>query len=195
MNIETPELAAPTRAYVPAFTAVMIDDAQVVLDESFDTASARRDAVIETILANHDEITTEEVEAILAPFGGANADAALSEVLALLSEAGAPVDVHLGEHQRDVGPVVLYTTFTDYGDGSTYIEHYGSRDDRLVQLRQRALNVAVGYPQEFFQNADEETCKKVIEGAIAPGGGRLFLLDAERHAAGEAYESFESFAR
>lgn len=190
MNIETPEPPTPTRAYAPTFTAVMIDDTQVVLDESFDTAAARRDALIETILANHDEITTEEVEEILAPFGGANADVALGEVLALLNEVGVPVDVHLAEHQRDVGPTVLYTTFTDYGDGSTYVEHYGSRDDRLLQLRQRALNVAVGYPGEFFQNADEETCKKVIEGALAPGGGRIFLLDAERHAAGEAYESF-----
>ncbi|MFF2053842.1 hypothetical protein ACFVU2_19715 [Leifsonia sp. NPDC058194] len=190
MNIDTPEPPAPARAYAPAFNAVMIDDAQVVLDESFDTASARRDALIETILANHDEITTDEVEEILAPLGGANADAALGEVLALLNEAGVPVDVHLAEHQRDVGPAVLYTTFTDYGDGSTYVEHYGSRDDRLLQLRQRALNVAIGYPSEFFQNADEETCKKVIEGALAPGGGRIFLLDAERHAAGEAYESF-----
>lgn len=181
---------APARAYATAYTAVVIDDATVVLDGSYDTPSARRDAVVELLLANHDEVPAEDVAEILAPFGGANADAALAKVVWLYAEHG--VDVHLGEHQRDVGPAVLYTAFTDYGDGTIWAEHYGSRDDRLSELRQRAANFADGYPVEFFDNADEETCKKVIEFALTPTNGRLHLFDAERLAVGDVYVTSEA---
>jgi hypothetical protein len=180
-----PEEASTDRAFVPTYTAVVLDDATVVLDEQFENPSARRDAVVQLLLVNHDEVSAEEVDEILAPFGGANADEALRQVVALY--AGYGVDVHLGEYQRDAGPAVLYTTFTDYGDGKTAIEHYPTREARLQELRQRAANLSEGYTAAFFDTADEETCKKHIEFALTPSRGRVFILEANRHDEGESY--------
>lgn len=180
--------ARPERAYVTAYTAVVMDDAEVVLDDSYETPSARRDAVVKLLLANCNEVPVEDVAEILAPYGGANADDALAQVTCLYADYG--IDVHLGEHQIDVGPAVLYTTFTDYGDGTTLIEHYGSRNERLTELRQRAANFADGYPLEFFDHADETTCKKVIEFALTPTRGRLFIIEADRADAGETYSGY-----
>ncbi|MCI4659623.1 hypothetical protein [Cryobacterium zhongshanensis] len=175
----------PARVYETAYTAVVFDDLEAVLDESYATKSERRDAVVGLLLVNHDEVPRFFVDDILVPFGGANADVALAQVVELYSECG--VDVHLGEHLRDAGPAVLYSAFTDYGDGTTFAEHYGSRGERLKELRQRAANLAEGYPGEFFDNADEETCKKVIEYHLAPTNGRLHLFDAKRQDVGDVY--------
>lgn len=178
---------APTRAFVPAYTAIVIDEAAVVLDHSYDTPSARRDAVVELLGANHDEVPTEDVEAILIPFGGANADVALAQVVGLYADYG--VDVHLGEYLCDVGPLVLYSSFTDYGDGTTFVAHYASRDERLAELRQRAADFSEDYPMEFFDKADEETCKRLIEFALTPTRGHLHLFDAKRRDVGDSYVS------
>jgi hypothetical protein len=183
---------APERAYEPAYTAVVFDNAAAVLDESYATKSDRRNAVVELLLTNHDEVPAEDVAAILMPFGGANADVALAEVAGLYAEYG--VDVHLGEHLRDVGPAVLYSAFTDYGDGTTFAEHFGSRGQRLKELRQRAANISEGYPGEFFDNADELTCKKIIELALTPTNGRIHLFDARRQDVGGAYITHTSEA-
>lgn len=182
-----PEEAAE-RAYETAYTAVVFDKATPVLDESFATASARRNAVVELLLNNHDEVPAEDVAEILIPFGGANADEALRQVIWLYADYG--VDVHLGEHLRDVGPAVLYSAFTDYGDGTTFVEHYGSRGERLKELRQRAANLSEGYPIEFFDNADETTCRNVIEARLDPTNGRLHLFDARRQDEGGVYVTY-----
>jgi hypothetical protein len=179
---------APERAYETAYTAVVFYNAAAVLDESFTNPSERRSAVVDLLLENHDEVSAEDVAEILIPFGGANADVALAEVIALYADYG--VDVHLGEHRRDVGPAVLYSAFTDYGDGTTLAEHYGSRNERLKELRQRAANLSEGYPAEFFDNADEETCKNVIESALITTNGRLHLFDAKRQDEGGAYITY-----
>lgn len=177
----------PERAYENAYTAVVFDKGVPVLDESYATESERRNAVVELLLTNHDEVPAEDVAAILTPFGGADADEALRQVIWLYADYG--VDVHLAAHVRDVGPAVLYTAFTDYGDGNTFVEHYGSRDERRTELRQRAANLAEGYPVEFFDNADEDTCKKVIEYHLASAKGRLHLFDARRQDVGGVYMS------
>jgi hypothetical protein len=188
MSLSTLEReAAPIRAFETEYTAVVIYGPEVVLDESYPHQSARRDAIVELLLANHDQVSKQDVDAILAPYGGAGADAALAEVFGLFFQYEPDLDMHLGERQRDVGPAVLYSAYTEYGDGTTVAEHYGSRDERLQQLRQRAANVAEGYPLEFFQNADETTCQKVIEYMLRPTNGRLHLFDAKRQAEGDAY--------
>ena len=182
---DEPEGAITDRAFVPTYTAVVLDDAAIVLDEQFDNPSARRDAVVQLLLVNHDEVSEDEVNEILEPFGGANADEALRQVVALY--AGFGIDVRLGEYQRDAGPVVLYTTFTDYGDGKTAIEHYPTREARLKELRQRAVNLSEGYGADFFDTADEETCKKHIEFSLTPLRARVFIVEAYRHDEGETY--------
>jgi len=177
----------PERAYETEYTALVVDDEQVVLDERYDNPSARLTAIVELMLANHDEVAHQDVNDVLAPFGGANPDVALAAVMALYANWGVDVDVHLSEHQRDVGPAVLYTSLTDYGDGALYIEHFPSAADRLKELRQRAANVDVTRPAAFFDDADEETCKLAIEYALMPTRGRIYLLEAKREAAGEVY--------
>lgn len=178
---------ASDRAYETTYTAVVVDDATVVLDESYDTESERRDAVVSLLRSNHDEVDEADIEAILAPYGGASADEALEQVVSLYADFG--VDVHLGEHLRDVGPAVLYSAFTDYGDGTHFAEHYGSRDERLKELRLRAANISVGHPAEFFDNADELTCKQLLEFALTPTNGRVHLFEATREDVGGAYIS------
>jgi len=173
------------RHHTPTFTAVVVDGATVVLDEQFENRSARRDAIVQLLLVNHDEVSEAEVEDILAPFGGANADEALSRVTALY--AGYGVDVHLGEYQRDAGPAVLYTSFTDYGDGTTFIDHHPSRKARLKMLRQRAADLTEHLDGSFFDTADEETCRRYIEFALTPTRGRVWLTEAARHSDEEVY--------
>jgi hypothetical protein len=191
IDINNRRRSTPARAFEVAFTAVVFDEGSAVLDESYATRSARRDAVVDVLLGNHDEVDEAIVQGILDPFGGADADATLAQITALYGDYG--VDVHLGEHRRDVGPSVLYSAFTHYGDdNSTFVEHYGTRDDRLKVLRQRAADLAEGYPAEFFDNADEEACKKVIEYRLAPTNGQLFLFEAQREAEGGAYRSYSA---
>jgi len=179
----------PTRAFETAYTAVVFDDQTAVLDESYPTAAARQTAIIDLLLANHDEIASQDVVEVLAPFGGADADTALKRVFALYSNMGVAIDAHLAEHQRDVGPAVLYSSFTDYGDGITVAEHYGTREERLVELRQRASMLADDYELEFFQTADETICKQLIEYALRPTQGRLYLFEAKRQDVGGVYLS------
>lgn len=179
--------ASTERAYSTVYSAIVVDDTVVVMDELFPNPSARRDAVVGLLTSNHDEVTTEEIESILAPFGGANADVALQLVLAAFQQAGASVDVVLNERQQDVGPAALFTTFTDYGDGTYVVEHYGSRQIRLDQLRIRAEAVATDYPDGHFDDADEESCRKALEYQVARNSGRVYLMDASRHAAADVY--------
>ena len=169
---------ASQRAFAMAYTAIVFDDGSPVLDEVYPTPHARRDAVVELLLTNHDEVPATNITAILAGFGGAAADTALQQIAWLYAEYH--VDLHLGERLVDVGPSVLYTAFTDYGDGTTFAEHYGDRDERLAELRQRATNLAESYPLEFFTTADEEVCRKAIEFHLVAANGRLHLFDAQR---------------
>jgi hypothetical protein len=182
----------PERAYELVYTAVIFYDNETVLDEVYATASARRDAVIAVLGSNHDEIEPEEIEAILGPFGGADATTALGQVISLYADYD--INVHLGEVTRDVGPAFLYTSFTEYGDGTTFVEHYGSRDERLTELRLRAMHLDDGSPVEFFDNANEATCKDTIEERLTPFGGRLHLFDAQRQDVDGAYMSFATHA-
>lgn len=60
------------------------------------TASARRDELVAALLECYpDDERADEVEAVLAPYGGVNADVAMTEVYELFSGEG--VDLHLSE--------------------------------------------------------------------------------------------------
>lgn len=179
--------AAPARAHVTEYTALIVDGAEVSLNDRFDNASARLSAIAEALLYNHHEIAQQDVVDLLAVYGGANPDAALADLIELFANVGVHVDMHLSEHQRDVGPAVLYSTLTDYGDGTMLIEHFPTAAARLADLRQRAINIDVAHSVEFFEDADEETCRKALEYALMLTRGRISLLEARREAAGEVY--------
>lgn len=187
MSLTLPIAEAPERAFTTEYAALVIDGDQVVLDERFDNPSARLTAVVDLMLTNHDEVAPQDVNEILAPYGGANPEAALAEVMALYANWGVDVDLHISEYQRDVGPAVLYTCLTDYGDGTMFIEHFPTASERLADLRQRAANVDTIRTGEFYDDADEEACRTAIEYALLSTRGRLYLLDAKREAVGEVY--------
>lgn len=186
MSLTTLPANTPERAYETEYAVLVVDDEQVVLDERFDNPSARLTAIVELMLANHDEVAHQDVNDVLAPFGGANPDAALAQVMALYATCGVDVDLHLSEHQRDVGPAVLYTTLTDYGDGQLFIEHFPTAGERLRDLRQRAANVEPDREVDFG-DADENACVTAIEFGLLPTKGRVHLLEASRQAAAEIY--------
>lgn len=187
MPLTTPPAERSDRAFVTEYSAIVIDKAQVVLDERFENPSQRRTAIIELMLANHDEVAPQDVNEILDVYGGANADEAVIQVMALYASVGVDIDYRLGEYQRDVGPATIYTTLTDYGDGAMFIEHFPTAEDRLRDLRFRASNVDVIRPDDFFETADEDVCRAAIEYALLPTRGRIYLLEAKRHEHGEVY--------
>lgn len=190
MTLDTPKLdSEATRAYVIEYAALVTDEGVTVLDDAYEHASARRDAVIDVLASNHDEVDQDEIDDILASFGGANPDVALALVTERFVNRGGQIDVTLGERRRDVGPITLWTAFTEYGDGTTAIEHYGTREDRLAALRQRALHLTDEHSSEWFDRADEETCRRVLDGALARTHGRVLLLEATRHRTDEAWGS------
>lgn len=185
MTLDTPT-SSDQRVHETEYTVLVTDELDTVLNEAYPHPSARRDGVIELLLANHDEVEEAEVVELLASRGGADADAALNDVVALFNDRGAQISVTTGERQRDVGPLWLYTAFTDYGNGSYWIEHYPTKADRLAELRQRALSLTEDSSSDF-SDADEEACQRVIDGALARTRGRVVLIEAIRHSVDESW--------
>jgi hypothetical protein len=186
MTLEASQLAPePARAIATEYTVLVTDELDVVLNDAYPHPSARRDAVIDLLLANHDEVEQHEVDEILAPFGGANADAALNEVVNLFVERGTGITVTVGERERDLGPMTIYTAFTDYGDGSYWVEHYPTREARLAELRDRAG--ALSESHASFEDADDETCRRAIDGELSKTRGRVILIEAIRHSVDESW--------
>lgn len=191
----SPHIDAPELATVVTYAAVVDDDGAIVLDESYDTPSARRDAVIDLLLSNHDEVEQSAIDEILAPYGGANADSALALVVELFVNAHVNITVHLTERTQNDGPAKIYTAFTDHGDGNTVIEHYATQSARLAQLRLRAASVATAdYADNFFDDADEETCRKVLEYHVTANNGRVYLMDAARQEADYVFIGYRQAA-
>lgn len=174
-TVEEPAL----RAFGTEYHALVVDEGTVVLDQHFSTDHERRDEVLELLKANHDEVSAEEVQDVLDRFGGADPERALQTATALYADFG--VDLHLSDRQIDLGPSFVYTTLTEYGDGTGSIEHYGSRDERLTALRERALMLDDKHPAEFFLDADENECLLVLQYAIAGTKGRVVLFQAKRN--------------
>lgn len=177
----------PERATVTEYTVLVTDELDTVLNDAYEHASARRDAVVELLLANHDEVEQSEVDEILLSYGGANADVALNEVVTLLVERGAEIDVTVGTRERDLGPMRIYSTFTDYGNGSFWIEHYPTAEARLASLRERAFTLSDTGDVAMFADADEDTCRRAIDGGLAPTRGRITIIEALRHSTDESW--------
>lgn len=182
---------APTtngRATKTVHSVVVVDEGTIVLDETFDTPSARRAAVADLMIQNHDELASQDVVEIMAPFGGADADTALELVIDAYASVGVDVTVHLGTRTQDIGPAELFTVLTDYGDGAIVTTHYPTRELRMTELRSRAAEIAHDhYPADFFSDADEETCRKAIEYHVAGRKGRVYLVDAARQAVDDIF--------
>lgn len=188
MTLEAPQTEPEaTRATTTEYTVLVTDELNTVLNDAYPHPSARRDAVIELLLENHDEVEQSEVDEILGSFGGANADVALNDVVTLYVERGASIDVTVGTRERDLGPMRLYSAFTDYGNGSYWIEHYPSADDRLESLRERAFALSTETEENAFAEADEETCRRALDGALASTRGRVVLIEAIRHSTDESW--------
>ncbi|WP_311245275.1 MULTISPECIES: hypothetical protein [unclassified Microbacterium] len=175
------------RAQKTVHSAVVIDETVVVLDETFETPAARRSAIVDLLLANHDEVTPEDVVEILAPYGGADADSALVEVVNEYVQVGVDITVHLGTRQLDAGPASLFTVLTDYGDGTTTITHHPSHDGLLQELRTRAAEITGPDSEDQFAAADEKTCIAAIGRNLVQTGGRLYVMSANRQDEGETY--------
>jgi hypothetical protein len=174
------------RALGNMYTAVVVDSSETVLNELFAEPHMRRDAIIELLMANHDEVSATDVEEILAPFGGAQADVALENVIELYIEAGVDIDVYLGSHAIDAGPARLYSTFTEYGDGTSFVEHHSTKEDRLQELRDRVAGLITGFDtaEEITATATETSCQKFIESQLASTNGRVILFETLRQSDG-----------
>ena len=181
-----------TRAFELRYGALIInDDLTTAIDELFDLPYERRDAVITTLLELYPEVTREEVDEVLAPFGGADADVALKRVIELFSDREKPLDLHLSEHLIDAGPATLHSVLTDYGNGEVAIEHHESELALLAALRTRAADIVTNgggtLPEDFFYASDEEECVRIIADFIAPTNGHLHIVAAARQTVPSGY--------
>lgn len=169
-------------AKVRSFSAVVITNGTLVLNEEFPHASARRDAVVEVALAQHPGVDRAEIREILAPYGGANADHALGVVVDLFKSRGAQLDVHLVEVEREPEPVSVFGAFTSYGDGDVACVIYPTAEARQEGLRNQV--------EHFYEDPDgnplppdvsEENLVKILETAyLLPTEGRIHLFEAVR---------------
>lgn len=179
-----PEQKEPQRLLKPCYYALLLDENTTGLFSGFPHASARRDAVIEALTSNHDEVTAAEIDDVLAPFGGANADEALAQVVQLFVEQGADITVTLETVMVDAGPYKIYSMITDYNDSETPViaEHYESATQRLHALRERAENVYDGNRGgDFdFRLADEGQCLAVLNTMLLSTNGKIMLTEAVR---------------
>lgn len=183
----------PQRILTPRYYALLLDEGSTGLFSGFPHASARRDAVIDALTSNHDEVEPAEIEAVLAPFGGANADEALAQVVNLFVEQGADITVTLETAMVDDGPFKIYSVITDYKDNVPVVaEHFESKRERLQALRERAANVYDRRVQgDFdFRLADEAQCLNVIRAMLLPTQGTVMLTEAVHR--GQGYYSSES---
>lgn len=183
MSVSTsPDGQESQRILTPRYYALLLDEGSTGLFSGFPHASARRDAVIDALTSNHDEVEPAEIEAVLAPFGGADADEALAQVVNLFVEQGADITVTLETAMVDDGPFKIYSVITDYNDGSTPVvaEHFESKQDRLQALRERADNVYDRRVQGDFDFclADEAQCLNVIRAMLLPSQGTVMLTEA-----------------
>jgi len=164
------------------FLGQLFDDGSCIFEGVFEHASARRDAVVEHLLANYPGADAardggREVHELLAPFGGANADVALREVYDLFSDEG--VDMHLSEVEVPVVlPQRLYAAFTDYadGDGSTALAVFATRQERSDDLAGRLRDMG----EDVDEGASEdELIEAFTSRVLAPTGGAVHVHDLD----------------
>lgn len=161
----------------------LFDDGACIFEGVFEHASARRDAIIESLLTNYPgaDVSREEIEEILAPYGGANADSALSEVYYFFSDEG--VDMHLSEIEVPGRlPKRLYATFTDYrdGDGSTSLVVFTTATERAQDLAERLEEMEeedMGHHREA--DTSENALAEALTNKLSPTGGTVYLEELD----------------
>lgn len=174
------------------FSAAVAHDGEIVLNEAFATAHERRDAVVEHLTVNHDEVEGETVALVLDRFGGASPDDAARTVFALYEESVmGRLSLSLDEHELDDGPAVLYGTFTDYGDGTVAAEAQTSAHERLDALRERVEQFYEDLSgEELPEDADEAFLVRVMNTLfLDPTKGRAQLFEMRRHDEGDNWRS------
>lgn len=173
--VDSPSHAPDTRT---VFLGQLFDDGSCVFEDVFPHASARRDAIVEHLLDNYPEadVGREEIEEILAPYGGADADNALSEVYDLFSDES--VDMHLSEiEDPDRLPERLYAAFTDYrdGDGTTSLVVFPTAAERAQNLAERLENMS----RHIEADASEGTLVEALTNELSPTGGTVYLEELD----------------
>ena len=188
---ETRTEAAERRSRT-VFSAAVAHEGAIVLNEAFATAHERRDAVVEHLRVNHDEVESETVALVLDRFGGASPDTAAEAVFALYEESVmGQLSLSLGESELDDGPAVLYGTLTDYGDGTIAAEAQGSAEERLDALRDRAGQFYEDLSgEELPENTDETFLVHVMNTLfLDPTKGRAQLFEMRRRDEGNNWRS------
>lgn len=192
-NPTAPAAESAERAVKTVFGAVVFDDTALVMNESFEHAGARRDAVLDLLASNHDEVSQEEIDEILASFGGADADVALSEVVTLFVERGAKVSVSLEEKEVDAGPALLFGVFTVYSaeDHDFSLELYSTAEERRKALEARVSHFYTGADGgELPEGTDAETLVKIIDTQfLLPTRGRARLVEVRKEASADVWRS------
>lgn len=174
------------------YSSVLVDGGDVVLNEVHATRAERRDALVDCLRQNHDEVDPREVDAVLDGFGGADPDGAAERVFALYESAvTGGLAMALSEHELDDGPAVLYATFTDYGDGTVAGEMHASAEERRLALRERAIAFYEDLSGEGLPlDADEKTLAGIMTNLfLSDPDGRVVLFEARREAEGDTWRS------
>lgn len=173
-------------------TALVLDDAAVVLDEIHTDPMQRNQSVLQLLRANHDEVDTQDIDEILAAYQHVLTDDALSEIAALYIDYS--VDVYLSEHTIAAGPQQLFSVLTDYGNGEQIIEHYPTEHARTQSLRERAdaisaIDPSTGEAPDFSQ-ASAADCVEVLDAMLSPTRGHNHLTEATVRADGTYRSEF-----
>ena len=174
------------------YSAVLVDDGHVVLNEVHDTLGKCRDTIVDCLRQNHDEIDPKDVEEILAAFGGADPETATERVFALYSNAlQGSMSMNVSEHELDDGPEVLYATFTDYGEGTVAGEMHASAEERRRVLRERVLNFYEDLSgEELPEDADEALLAGIMTNLfLSDPNGHVALFEVRREAEGSTWRS------
>lgn len=186
------EAARPVRRRRTVHSAVIVHDGNVVMNEVFESAHDRRDAIVEHLRVNHDEVESDVPVRVLDRFGGASPDEAVLTVFACYEDAvNEQLLLDLAESEIDDGPAWLYGTLTDYGDGTVAAEAQGSEQGRADALRERVsmfYEDLVGEP--LPDDADEAFLSRVMNTLfLDPARGRLYLFEMQRNDEGLEWRS------
>lgn len=155
------------------YSATVVDDGQPVLTEIYPEPWQRRNAVVELLSLNHDEVEPADVQDILDRFGGADPDEALAQIASLYADFG--VDVYLADVQIPQIPQEIWSVYTDYGNGDSIMEHFYSQEDRRQALIERCQTLT-GDPVAHDQS--EEHYVAVVRDVLKLTSGSLELRTA-----------------
>ena len=171
-NTTTLSQSLPAMPQRTCYSATVVEDGESVLIELYAERWQRRNAVVELLGINHDEVDVADVQAILDSFGGADPDEALAQITALYADFG--VDVYLDDVSVPSPPQELWSVYTDYGDGTYALEHFYSREQRRESLRERCETLSTETPEDL----DEQGYVDLVRTALQLTSGTVSLHSA-----------------